>query len=132
VHPPGFHGEIAFWGTLVAVIGAGSAAYLYLGERREVQALTAVFRPFYELSYGKFFIDQLYLVGIVFPAMLLAYVCYGIDRFVIDGAVNLVGALPAYAGRMMRLLQNGMVQFYALAMFLGVIVLIWGMLTYGS
>jgi len=46
------------------------------------------------------------------------------DRYVIDGLVNLIGGFPAVCGSMLRALQNGMVQFYALAMMLGLLVLI--------
>jgi len=132
VHAPGLHLDIAFWGTAVALLGIGLAAYLYLGEKTEVNALAAAFQPLYQLSYGKFFIDQLYLVLFVFPLTVLAFLCYVVDRWLIDGVVNLVGELPRWGGRAMRLLQNGMVQFYALAMVLGLIVLIWGMVFYGA
>ncbi|MDX1964536.1 MAG: NADH-quinone oxidoreductase subunit L [Pirellulales bacterium] len=131
VGPPGFHWDIATWSTLVALAGIGLSAYLYLGERSEVAVITRAVQPLYELSYGKFFIDQLYMVLFVFPATVLAFVCYAIDRWIIDGLVNFIGAVPAWCGQQMRLLQNGMVQFYALAMVLGTIVLIWGMVFYG-
>ena len=47
-----------------------------------------------------------------------------VDRRVIDGLVNLVGKIPPAAGGVVRTLQTGMVQFYALAMVLGVLVLL--------
>jgi NADH-quinone oxidoreductase subunit L len=130
--PPAFHMEIAFWGTVVALIGIALASYLYLGDRKEAAAIAKASGPLYDLSLGKFFIDQLYLVVFVFPLLVLAYLCYAVDRFIIDGAVNLVGAIPVAGGKTMRLLQNGMVQFYALAMVLGLIVLVWGIAIYGS
>jgi len=49
---------------------------------------------------------------------------YVVDRFFVDGLVNLCGKLPAVVGYMLRSLQNGMVQFYALAMMLGLLVLL--------
>ncbi len=81
--------------------------------------------PLYNLSYGKFFVDQAYLVLFVFPMTVIAYLCYAFDRWIVDGVVNLCGAIPSWTGRSMRLLQNGMVQFYALAMILGLVVLVW-------
>ncbi len=81
-------------------------------------------RPLYRLSYGKFFIDQIYQVFIVWPLRALAALCYFVDRNVIDRLVNFIGALPGFFGAMMRSLQNGMVQFYAIAMMLGLLVLI--------
>jgi hypothetical protein len=54
----------------------------------------------------------------------LALLSYVVDRFFVDGLVNLVGKFPAIVGYLFRSLQNGMVQFYALAMVLGLIVLL--------
>jgi NADH:ubiquinone oxidoreductase subunit 5 (subunit L)/multisubunit Na+/H+ antiporter MnhA subunit len=51
-------------------------------------------------------------------------VCYAVDRWIVDGFVNLVGRVPLLAGGLMRSLQMGLVQFYALAMVLGVLVLL--------
>ena len=86
--------------------------------------MARVLRPLYELSYGKFFIDQIYQVLIVWPLRVLATISYWVDRYVIDGLVNFVGAIPGVCGAVLRSLQNGMVQFYALAMMLGLLVLI--------
>ena len=46
----------------------------------------------------------------------------------IDGLVNLIGAVPAVFGAMLRPLQGGLVQFYALAMVLGLLALIGALL----
>ncbi len=78
----------------------------------------------YELSHGKFFFDPIYRVLIVRPLAGLARLGAWIDRRVIDGLVNLVGAAPAAFGSMLRPMQGGLVQFYALAMVLGLLVLI--------
>ncbi len=37
-----------------------------------------------------------------------------------DGLVDLVGQVPRYVGSVFRPIQNGLVQFYALLMVLGV------------
>ena len=78
----------------------------------------------YKLSQGKFFIDELYYGLIVWPLKLLAVVLYWIDRWIIDGIVNLFGWLPREFGSLMRSLQMGIVQFYAAAMVLGVVILL--------
>ena len=66
----------------------------------------------------------MYDVLIVKPLQYLARFFYWLDRWLVDGLVNLVGSLPPLAGSLMRSLQMGLVQFYALAMVLGAIVLI--------
>ena len=78
----------------------------------------------YQLSSGKFFVDAIYNLLIVWPLRMLAAVSYWFDRWVIDGLVNLCGQVPIVCGAVLRSLQTGMVQFYALAMVLGTLVLI--------
>ena len=46
------------------------------------------------------------------------------DRYFVDAVVNLFGRLPLALGTVMRSLQMGLVSFYALAMVLGLVVLI--------
>jgi NADH-quinone oxidoreductase subunit L len=128
---PESHSRIAVIGTVVALAGIGLAAFFYLGDRRPVEWLARVLRPLYELSYGKLFIDQIYQACVVWPVWLLAQLSYAVDRWFIDGLVNLVGKIPPALGTVVRALQTGMVQFYALAMVLGLLVLI-GMVYIGT
>jgi hypothetical protein len=78
----------------------------------------------YKLSQNKFFLDELYYGLFVWPLKLLAKVLYWIDRWIIDGLVNLFGSVPREFGSLMRSLQMGLVQFYAAAMVLGVVILL--------
>jgi NADH:ubiquinone oxidoreductase subunit 5 (subunit L)/multisubunit Na+/H+ antiporter MnhA subunit len=121
---PAFHWEVALLSTAVVLAGIGLAAFFYLGEQTQIDRLSRLVRPLYALSHGKFFFDQIYQVLVVWPLRGLAALSYWIDRYVIDALVNLVGAIPAACGAALRSLQNGMVQFYALAMMLGLLVLI--------
>lgn len=120
----GVHWDVAALSTFIAIAGIGLAAYLYLGDRTQADFLARILKPAYVLSYGKFFIDQIYYALIVFPLEMLAKLCYAIDQYLIDGLVNLVGKIPPAFGSVMRSLQTGMVQFYAIMMMLGVLVLI--------
>ncbi len=122
--PLEFHGDTAMLSFIVALSGIGIAAFLYFGDRTALNRLTAVLRPAYVLSYGKFFFDPLYELLIVWPLRALAYIAYFLDRFLVDGIVNVVGVVPKTVARLFRYLQTGMVQFYALAMVLGLLVLV--------
>jgi NADH-quinone oxidoreductase subunit L len=73
----------------------------------------------YRLSFGKFFIDELYAALIVAPLRGVARVCAVLDDVLVDGAVNAVGRLPWLLGTLMRSMQTGLVQFYAMSMVLG-------------
>jgi NADH-quinone oxidoreductase subunit L len=121
---PAIHSQVAVTSTLVALAGIGIAAFFYLGDRSQVNLLARVLRPFYRLSYGKFFVDPVYDWLVVKPFRALAWICYFLDRHLIDGLVNLLGAIPPLIGSALRSLQNGVVQFYAMAMILGLLVLI--------
>jgi NADH-quinone oxidoreductase subunit L len=121
-----FHMDVALTSTVIALLGMGLAAYLYLGNRSEIEQLTRLAKTarVYQLSYGKFFIDQIYGVLVIWPFRLLASLAYWFDRWVIDGLVNLCGKIAPLIGAVLRALQTGLVQFYALAMVLGMLVLI--------
>jgi NADH:ubiquinone oxidoreductase subunit 5 (subunit L)/multisubunit Na+/H+ antiporter MnhA subunit len=54
----------------------------------------------------------------------LSAICDWVDRWLIDGLVNVLGMVPAVIGAGLRGLQNGVVQFYAMAMVLGLLILI--------
>ncbi len=110
--------------TIFALSGVGIAAYLYLGDDALATRLARLLAPLYWLSYGKFFFDPIYNALFVWPLLVLAKASDLIDTYLIDGLVNLVGSVPPWVGARLRSLQTGMVQFYALAMVWGVVVLI--------
>ena len=55
---------------------------------------------------------------------LLGSVCYAVDRWVVDGLVNAIGRTPPRLGALMRSMPLGLVQFYALATVLAMLVLV--------
>jgi NADH-quinone oxidoreductase subunit L len=77
----------------------------------------------YRLSYRKFYWDEIYLATIVWPLQTLGLLLAWVDRWIVDGAVNLCGRLPTQLGSLMRSLQMGLVPFYGLAMLLGALIL---------
>jgi NADH-quinone oxidoreductase subunit L len=121
---PVFHETIAVVSTLAAVIGIGLAAFFYLGDRKEAESLASRMGPLYRLSRGKFYFDELYNALAVWPLRVLAVLSYIVDRFFIDGLVNLCGKLPAVVGYVLRRMQNGMVQVYAFFMMVGLLALL--------
>jgi len=125
-----FHADVASLSTLIALAGVGLAAFLYLGNRSEIGVIARIMQGLrlYPLSYGKFFFDQIYQWTIVMPLLGLAQISAWFDRTVVDGLVNWVGQVPLGIGSVLRALQMGLVQFYALSMVLGVLVLLIAML----
>lgn len=118
-----FHLDIAITSSLVALSGIGLAAFFYLGDRSEVDWITRHIKPVYRMSRQKFYFDEIYSALIVLPLRGIAAVAYLADRYLLDGIVDFFAALPGFLGRMLRPLQTGLIQFYALAMVLGLLVL---------
>ena len=121
----GSHTMIVVISTLMALAGISLAAMLYLGRRTVVARLAEVMNwlGLYQLSHRKFFFDEIYDRLIVWPTLVVAWLMAAFDRRVIDGLVDLVGQVPPAIGAMLRPLQGGLLQFYALAMLLGLLVL---------
>ncbi len=108
---------------LLALGGFGLAWWFYLKRPELPGELQIRLRNWYELSANKFYLDEIYQLLIVGPLKLLALICRGVDHLV-DGVVDLIGWIPALLGRVFRPVQNGLVQFYALAMLLGLTVFV--------
>jgi NADH-quinone oxidoreductase subunit L len=123
---PAEHGNIGLMSTAITLVGILAAALVYLGNRRKAARLARLMNVFglYALSYGKFFFDPIYALLVVWPLLGIARLAAWFDSFAIDGLVDLVGGAPKRLGEALRPLQNGLVQFYALAMMLGLLILI--------
>jgi NADH-quinone oxidoreductase subunit L len=125
------HSSIARQSTIMVVLGIFFTILLYAGSRRWlVERLTSLMKLFgiYQLSFGKLFFDPLYYYFIVWPLELFARLCAWFDDVLIDGLVNTVGLLPKGLGAILRPLQGGLIQFYALAMILGVLIFLGALL----
>jgi NADH-quinone oxidoreductase subunit L len=108
--------------SVVALAGIGVAWVLYVLQPGLPAELARALQGLYQLSLNKFHVDELYDAFIVRPFEGLAAFCRIFDLYVVDGIVDLVGHIPRLFGELFRPVQNGLVQFYALAMVLGLTV----------
>ncbi len=117
--------------TVAALAGIGAAYVMYGSGTSPLPArINALAGPLAELSRNKFYLDEIYGALFVWPLKALADLSRFLDWGLIDGVlVEGVGRLPAIVGRLPRPIQNGLVQFYALAMTLALSVLLWVLLT---
>ncbi len=130
---PEIHLNIALISTLFAGLGVGLAAFFYLGHQREIDVIARRIRPLYQLSYHKFFLDEIYQGLVVWPLRGLAWCSYACDRWLVDGLVDLCGRVPLWIGRFLRQWQVGYVPFYSLMMVVGtVLILILGRILWGG
>jgi NADH-quinone oxidoreductase subunit L len=121
------HLSIEKQSTILVLTSIAFTALLYLGSRRWlVESLTRLMKltGLYQLSFGKFFFDPLDNYFIVWPLEIFSNMCAWFDNWFIDGTVNLVGRLPKWFGAALRPLQGGLIQFYALAMILGILIIL--------
>lgn len=75
-----------------------------------------------ELSKNKFFFDEIYNKLLIVPLSLFFYCARIFDQYILDGIVDLIAHIPKMFAQLFRPIQNGLVQFYALAMILAVTV----------
>jgi NADH-quinone oxidoreductase subunit L len=122
------HYTIMAIGTLVALGGVGVAYWMYVADPSLPKKFAARVPALYQLSLNKFFVDEIYAAFIIAPLNALAGGSYHVDLYVIDGFVDWFGTLPALIGKLFRPVQNGLVQFYALAMVLGLAVFLLALL----
>lgn len=117
--------------TAAAVVGIGAAWAMYASGTSALPArLCAMAGPLADLSRNKFYLDEVYTALFVWPLKAMANLSRFLDWGLIDGMfVGGIGKLPALVGRLPRPIQNGLVQFYALAMTLALGVLLWVLLT---
>ncbi|MBI1914672.1 MAG: NADH-quinone oxidoreductase subunit L [Planctomycetes bacterium] len=108
-------------GTLFALAGIGVAWLMYVKQPELPGKLAASIQGLYQVSLNKFFIDEIY-DQMVARVQGFAEFCRTVDQEVVDGLVDLTGEVPRLAGSLFRPVQNGLLQFYALAMMLGLTV----------
>ena len=122
--PPAFHWDLAIQGTVAAAIGIVVAALGHLGKRSDGPQPERFLGPLETLFANRMYIDQLYSVAIVKPLEVIAAIAAFLDRNLIDGLVDLVARLPLGLGAVVRQLQSGLVQRYALAGVIGTLLIV--------
>jgi NADH-quinone oxidoreductase subunit L len=106
--------------SAIALGGIGLAYVLYVRIPGLTESLARSLSGLYGWSRNKFYLDELFEALFVRPLEALARLIRMLDQYLVDGLVDLVGQIPALAGYLVRPFQNGLIQFYALLMALGV------------
>ncbi|MFI4982819.1 MAG: NADH-quinone oxidoreductase subunit L, partial [Nevskiales bacterium] len=105
--------------SVIALSGIGLAYWMYVAQPAVASQMAERLALLFDLSRGKFYFDELYELLIVKPMTIFAHVCRIVDMYLLDGLVDLIAQGPALLGFTVRPMQNGLVQFYALLMALG-------------
>lgn len=82
-------------------------------------------RFFQDLFAYDFYIAELYNITVVWAVRTISQITSWIDRYVIDGAVNLVSLLTIFSGSALKYNVSGQSQFYVLTILFGIGFLLW-------
>jgi len=112
--------------TLIAFLGIGLAAYLWLRNRHIPAQLAAQFPGVHGLLLNKYYVDEIYDAAIVQPIKTASTegLWRGVDVKLVDGAVNATGYVVGALAAGLRLFQTGSVKSYAAGTFVGVVAIL--------
>jgi NADH-quinone oxidoreductase subunit L len=129
-----FHGWVAmavhalqtlpFW---LAVAGVASAWYCYLVNPALPAAIKRMFSPIHTLFENKYYLDRFNEIFFAGGARMLGTGLWKVgDQAIIDGAaVNGSARLVGWVAGLVRGIQSGFIYHYAIAMIVGVALLVW-------
>ncbi|MBW2120339.1 MAG: NADH-quinone oxidoreductase subunit L [Deltaproteobacteria bacterium] len=107
----------------IALVGLAVAYLLYMAKPVLGERFVASWQRLYRLVLNKYYVDEIYEVLFIDSLKGLGRGLWkGVDTFLIDGAVNGVAYVIRILSDLMRRLQNGLVQSYALSMVVGGVV----------
>ncbi|NJL16595.1 MAG: NADH-quinone oxidoreductase subunit L [Nitrospira sp.] len=109
--------------TAMGLLGIASAYYAYVLNPHLPDRLAEGLKSLYQASLNKWYVDELYDRLFVRPTLKAAAELWKrVDVDVIDGAVNGIARAIAWGGWLLRLIQSGQTQHYALAMAMGIVI----------
>jgi NADH-quinone oxidoreductase subunit L len=122
--PHQMHYGLMALSAAIALAGIAVAWWMYVKQPDLPGRLARGVPALYQMSLNKFEVDELYDKVILGFFRLVTWAVGAFDKYVIDGVVDLIGHVPRLFGTLLRPVQNGLVQFYALAMVLSLTVFI--------
>jgi len=121
--------ELLMMGVSVAIGLAGiiTAYYLYIRRPELPDTIAGRFKGYYHLLTNKYFVDEIYNALVVEPLKSIStFLWKGLDEQVVDGAlVNGSAALVKKASGLLKYVQTGFVQNYALSILFGLAVILY-------
>jgi NADH-quinone oxidoreductase subunit L len=109
----------------IALVGIGLAYLMHLRDRARAERLAAELAPLTRTLEAKYWVDEIYQAAIVEPLRAAGRAFFWIDRFIVDGLVNLFGWVPGRVGAALQVtMQRGHLQGYAAAMLFGIAVIL--------
>jgi NADH-quinone oxidoreductase subunit L len=119
--------ELVMMGVSVAIalLGLLLAYRMYIKNPRLPDQLADRFKTPYTLVANKYWVDEIYDFVFVGPLIRFSVFLWRIfDDLVVDGTVNGVAAVVRGGSEVLKYLQNGNIQSYALSILVGVVLVI--------
>ena len=115
---------LAALSVAVAGLGIALAWRFYRHETGRAAAFTLAQPVAYALARGKFFVDEIYEALVLAPVRKLAAAAEQFDRWIVDGAVNIIAFAQEAIGLFLRFLQTGVVRDYGVIFALAAAILV--------
>lgn len=111
--------------TISGLLGIGAAYVLYVKSPDLPGRISTQWQGLYRLSLNKWYVDEAYDRSVVRPTFSLAENLWKrVDVALIDNAVNGVARGVAWCGWIVRFVQSGEAQHYALSMTIGAVLIL--------
>ena len=119
--------DVAMLLTWSSIFGCSLGGAIYLGGKWS-KPIRAVWKPLQDLLAYDFYTAKIYRFSIVFAVDLVSKAIAWLDRYIVDGAVNLVGLATVFSGQGLKYNVSGQSQFYMLTIVVALTLLL-GLLT---
>ena len=119
--------DLAMLLTWSSIFGCSLGGAVYLGGKWS-KPIRAVWKPLQDLLAYDFYTAKIYRFSIVFAVDLVSKAIAWLDRYIVDGAVNLVGLATVFSGQGLKYNVSGQSQFYMLTIVVALTLLL-GLLT---
>jgi NADH-quinone oxidoreductase subunit L len=112
--------------SLIALVGIGIAAFIWLRRREIADKAAQLFPGVYTLLLNKYYVDEVYDATVVQPIRIVSQegLWRGVDVHIIDAAVNGAASIVDGGSSLLRRLQSGSVRAYAGSLFIGVVLIL--------
>jgi NADH-quinone oxidoreductase subunit L len=108
----------------VAVAGIALAWLTYQRRRIDAATLASLFGPIRRAALAKFWIDDIFERGVASATLAFSQVVGWVDRYLVDGVLNVVSAWTVTTGDEMRSIQTGRAQDYVYGLAVGLLLLL--------
>jgi NADH-quinone oxidoreductase subunit L len=108
----------------VAIAGIGLAWLVYQRRSIDANTLAGAFGPIRYAALRKFWIDDIYEGVLAFALLALSRIVGWLDRYLVDGVLNVVSAWTVSAGNVLRTVQTGRAQDYVYGVAVGLLILL--------